>query len=154
MCALIETLLQHPRATQLTQSSPPSAAAPAGEMGKEGNASGHPPGTPKLGGAREELQVAVHEVAAAQRTAELTEWLGCAKIALQARTHHALCPVHPCALTLQPINVLHVLGRPPRGKILAALTCNSSAAAPCRLPRRTWYYNNNRNGLGCDGQKA
>ncbi len=94
MCTLIETLLQHPRIMQLSQAplAAPAPSATAGEGDRvPGNASGTPPGTPELGGAREELAAAVHDVAAAQRAAELTEWLGCAKIALQARNLALVC---------------------------------------------------------------
>ena len=39
------------------------------------------------GNAWDELQTEAKAVAAQQRTAELTEWLGCAKIALQVWLH-------------------------------------------------------------------
>ena len=91
VCTLLETLLQHPRAAQLSNpSAAPGRATVAGaeeDRAGEGNALETRPGTPAAGGAWEELQAAVHDVAAAQRTAELTEWLGCAKIALQASTN-------------------------------------------------------------------
>ncbi|BDA45077.1 Protein TPLATE [Coccomyxa sp. Obi] len=90
VCTLLETLLRHPRAAQLSQSShalgqATAAAGPGEDSVGKGNAVETRPGTPAAGGAWEELQAAVHDVAAAQRTAELTEWLGCTKIALQAK---------------------------------------------------------------------
>ena len=87
VCTLLEILLRHPCAMRLSQSplapGRATAAGPGEDRVGEGHALEMRPGTPAAGGAWEELQAAVHDVAAAQRTAELTEWLGCAKIALQ-----------------------------------------------------------------------
>lgn len=98
---LLETLLQHPRLARLSQQAAAADAASTtgGSVAAAGGGSAVEtrPGTPGAGGAWEELQTAVQEVAAAQRTAELTEWLGCAKIALQ---------VHKCSASSSSPQVL------------------------------------------------
>lgn len=66
VATLLETLAAHPRAAAAR-----GAALPASSDGVHGDA--------------DELAAAVAAAAGAQAAAELAEWLGCAKIALQAR---------------------------------------------------------------------
>lgn len=98
ICTLLETLLAHTHAASTLE--PASAQASDSEIdsvqsqleqlalarsgaGQQGTPQGSPPGVAG-GSSWEELPAAVAAVAVQQRTAELTEWLGCAKIALQA----------------------------------------------------------------------
>lgn len=79
VAALLETLAAHPRAAAARCASSLSIA---------------PLSTLDNGGPPDELAVAVAGAASAQATAELAEWLGCTKIALQARPCRLPCGVH------------------------------------------------------------
>ncbi len=94
ICALLETLLAHPHGALIPESFAAERAASEADavqqqleqlaLARSGiTRQGTPPGAAAGGSSWEELPAAVAAVAAQQRTAELTEWLGCAKIALQ-----------------------------------------------------------------------
>jgi hypothetical protein len=93
VCTLLETLLAYPQAPLAANAESPTQATPSevdlvqGQLeqlalARAGPAQGTPPG-PSVS-SWDELPNELAAAAAQQRAAELTEWLGCAKIALQA----------------------------------------------------------------------
>lgn len=79
VAALLETLAAHPRAAAARSASSLSTA---------------PLSALDSGAGPDELAVAVAGAASAQATAELAEWLGCTKIALQASPRLLPCGMH------------------------------------------------------------